>query len=142
MFAWHKGELGQCFVGEHTIDTQGLPPCHMTHGRLSFWEEAEVNRQLQALVKLGKMCKSESKYACKITLPMKKDGSQRFRGEYYPLNHQTRRDSFPMPLIEDVLNQLRHFKWFLAFELQSRFWQILMAPNDVKKTAVITKSRL
>ncbi len=44
VFAWHKRELGQCFVEEHTIDTQGLPPCHMTLGRLSFWEEAEVNR--------------------------------------------------------------------------------------------------
>jgi hypothetical protein len=25
-----KKELGQCFIGEHSIDTQGLPPCHMT----------------------------------------------------------------------------------------------------------------
>ncbi len=32
VFAWHKGELGQCFVGEHTNDTQGLPPCHKTPG--------------------------------------------------------------------------------------------------------------
>jgi hypothetical protein len=117
VFAWHKGELGQCSVGEHTIDTQGLPPCHMTPGRLSFWEEVEVNRQIQALVNLGKMRKNASKYVYKITLSMKKDGSRRFYGNYRPLNHQTRWDSFPMPLIEDVLNQLGHSEWFSALNL-------------------------
>jgi len=44
VFAWHKGVLGQCYVGEHSIDTQGLPPCRMTLGPLSYWEEAKVNR--------------------------------------------------------------------------------------------------
>jgi hypothetical protein len=48
---------------------------------------------------------------------MKKDGSQKICGDYHPLNHQTMRDCFPMPLIEDVLNQLKHSKWFLAFDL-------------------------
>jgi hypothetical protein len=104
-------------MGEHTIDTQGLPPCRMTLGQLSFWEETEVNRQIQALVNLGKMCKNASKYVYKITLPTKKDGSQRFYRNYRPLNHQTRWDSFPMPLIEDILNQLAHSKWFSALNL-------------------------
>jgi len=41
---------------------------------------------------LGKMRKSASEYACKVILPMKKDGRQRFCGNYRPLNHQTRQD--------------------------------------------------
>ncbi len=32
IFAWHKGELGQCYVGEHYIDTLGLPSCCITLG--------------------------------------------------------------------------------------------------------------
>ncbi len=67
--------IGQCSVREHFIDTQGPPSCRMTHGRLSYWEEAKVNQQIQTLVDLGKMCKSASEYAFKVTLPMKKDGS-------------------------------------------------------------------
>ncbi len=104
VLAWHKGELGQCSIGEHSIDTRRLPPCHMTPRRLFYWEETEVNRQIQTLVDLGKMRKSASEYICRVTLPMKKDGSQKFCGDYHPLNHQTRLDSFPMPLIENVLN--------------------------------------
>ncbi len=36
VFAWNKGELGCCIVGEHVIDTQGYPPCRVTPGRLSY----------------------------------------------------------------------------------------------------------
>jgi hypothetical protein len=35
VFAWNKGELGCCTVGEHSVDTQRFPPCKLSHGRLS-----------------------------------------------------------------------------------------------------------
>jgi hypothetical protein len=104
VFAWNKGELGCCTIGEHSIDTQGFPPCKVVPGRLSYWEEAEVKRQIDVLVDLGKMRPSDSEYACRVTLPVKKDGSMRFCGDYRPLNLQTRRDSFPMPLVDDVIS--------------------------------------
>jgi hypothetical protein len=43
VFSWHKRELGQCSVGKHFIDTQGLPPQYMTLGRLFYWEETKVS---------------------------------------------------------------------------------------------------
>jgi hypothetical protein len=46
IFTWHKRKLGQCSVGEHSIDTQGLPPCCMTPGHLSYWGKIEVNQQI------------------------------------------------------------------------------------------------
>jgi len=76
VFAWNKGELGCCTIGEHNIDTQGFSPCRASPGRLSYWEEAEVKRQIDALVDLGKMRPSNSEYACRVTLPVKKDGSR------------------------------------------------------------------
>ncbi len=76
-----------------------------------------MNQQIQALVDLGNMCKNALEYACRVILLMKKDGSQRFCGDYCPLNFQTRQDSFPMPLIEDVLNQLRRSQWFSMLDL-------------------------
>ncbi len=142
VFAWNKGELGCCNVGEHLIDTQGFPPCKVAPGRLSYWEEVEVNRQINVLVELGKMRPSNSAYACRVTLPVKKDGSRRFCGDYRPLNLQTRRDSFPMPLVKDIISQLGKSAWFTALDLQSGFWQIRMAPEDMGKTALVTKSGL
>jgi hypothetical protein len=95
----------------------GVPPCKTSLGRLSYWEEAEVKRQIDVLVELGKMRPSNSEYACRVTLPVKKDGSRRFCGDYRPLNAQTRRDLFPMPLVEDVIDQLGNSSWFTALDL-------------------------
>jgi hypothetical protein len=116
VFAWNKGELGCCTIGEHSINTQGFPPCKVAPGRLSYWEEAEVKRQINVLVELGKMKPSDSAYTCHVTLPVKKDGSRRFCGDYWPLNLQTRRDSFPMPLADDVIFQLGRSAWFIALD--------------------------
>jgi len=80
VFAWNKGELRCCNVGEHIIDTQGFPPCKVAPGRLSYWEEAEVNPQINVLVELGKMRPSNSTYTCRVTLLVKKDGSRRSCG--------------------------------------------------------------
>jgi hypothetical protein len=60
------------------INIQGLQPYHTNPNRLSSWEEAKVNQQIQVFVKLGKMRASLSEHACKITLPMKKDSNSAF----------------------------------------------------------------
>jgi hypothetical protein len=82
VFACNKGELGCCTIGEHFIDMQGFPPCRVSPGRLSFWEKIEVKRQIDVLVDLGKMKPSNFEYACRVTLPIKRDGSRRFCGDY------------------------------------------------------------
>jgi len=101
-----------------------------------------VKRQIDVLVDLGKMKPSNSEYACRVTLPVKRDGSRHFCGDYRPLNLQTRRDSFPMPLVDDVISQLGKSTWFTALDLQSGFWQICMASEDMKKTTLVTKTGL
>jgi putative transposase len=55
---------------------------------------------------------------------------------------QTQRDSFPMLLVDDVISQLGKSTSFTALDLQSGFWQIHMALEDMKKTALVTKTGL
>jgi len=80
---------------------------------------------------------STSKYTCKVTSPVKREDSHSFCGDYRPLNLQT----LWVALVEDVLTQLRKSKWFLALDLQSKFWQIRMAKENICKSTLITKFR-
>jgi hypothetical protein len=70
------------------------------------------------------MKNSDFKYACRINLPIKRDGSMWFCDDYTSLNMQTRKYSFPMPLIDHVLSQMGNNQWLSALDLQPSFWQI------------------
>ncbi len=61
-----------------------------------------MKRHIDAFVKLGKMKPNTFEYACRVTLLVKKDGSHHFCGDYRPLNLQTCRNAFLMPLVKDV----------------------------------------
>ncbi len=80
-----------------------------------------MKRHIDVLVDLGKMKLSNFEYACRVTLPIKKDRSMHLCGDYWPLNMQIHWDSFPMPLVDDVISQLRKSAWFIALDLQFGF---------------------
>ncbi len=71
-----------------------------------------MNRQIQALIKFGKMKNNDSIYAYRVNLSIKRDGNRWFSGDYRSLNMQTKRDSFPMPLIDNVPFQMGNIQWF------------------------------
>ncbi len=47
-----------------------------------------------------------------------------------------------MPLVDDAISQLGKSSWFITLDLQSGFWQNKMAPEDMGKTMLVTKSDL
>lgn len=60
--------------------------------------------------------------------------------DYRLLNNITIGDSYPLPNIVDILDQLGHSKYFTTIDLTSGFHQIKMHPKDVQKTAFSTPS--
>ena len=80
-FALSKGDLDYCTTCEHELDTQGFYPCKSPK-KLSEYDEEEVHKHIISLYPLGKMRPIKPKYATKVTLLSKKDGSRRFCGDY------------------------------------------------------------
>ena len=68
----------------------------------------------------------------------KKDGQLHFWIDYRKLNSVTKKDQYPLPRIEDILNTLGGMCYFGTLDLASGYWQIEMSEEACQKSAFVT----
>ena len=69
----------------------------------------------------------------------KKDKSRRMVIDYRALNKLTRKDKYPLPQIDEILDKLATGKYFTKMDLWSGFHQIRIRKGDEPKTAFHTR---
>ena len=70
-----------------------------------------------------------------MLLVKKKDGSSRLCVYYRQLNKMTIKNKYPLPRIDDLMDQLHESSMFSKIDLRSGYHQILVKADDVQKTA-------
>ena len=117
---------------EHTIPLQpdAKPPFRPMY-RLSPRELDEVKQQIRDLLAKGFIEPSQSPFGAPILFVQKKDGTLRMCIDYRALNKITVQNRYPLPRIDDLLDQLRHAKLFSAIDLVSGYHQLPISPADV-----------
>jgi len=95
----------------------------------------KVNKIIEDMRKQGVIEESQSPWMSPAVLVKKKDGTIRFCVDYRKLNSKTVKDSFPLPRIDDILDQLSGNTWFSTIDLKSGYWQIKINSKDKEKTA-------
>jgi len=81
--------------------------------------------------------KSSAEYS--ILFVLKKNGIKRLCVDYRQLNEITHWDSYPLPLIEELQNQLGQAKWFTSLDLKEAYYQVRMKKGEEWKTAFWTR---
>jgi len=126
-------------IHDHTIPL--LPtaiPVNSKPYHYSPFHKSEIERQVQELLQAGLITHSNSPFASPVLLVKKKDGSWRLCVDYRKLNDLTIKNHFPMPVIEEILDELSGSKYFTKLDLRAGYHQVRMQPQDEHKTAFKT----
>ena len=142
LFAKDLSELGRTNIVKHTVDTGKFRPIKQRPYRCSPDEHKRIADEVHEMHKKGIIRESNSPWSSPVVIVPKKDGSRRFCVDYRKLNEITEKDSYPLPRIDELLDNLGNAKWFSSIDLASGYWQVEMDKRDRSKTAFICREGL
>lgn len=101
------------------------------------FQKTKIEKQVEDTLRVGLIKLSHSSFSSPMLLVKKKDESW-FCVDFRALNSIVVEDYFLMPIIDGLLDELKHTSWFSKLYLCHGFHQILMHSDDTPKIAFCT----
>ena len=123
------------------LDESFIPKIEKIHP-LSPDEQKATNDFIEENLKNGKIRPSTSPQASSFFYVGKKDSGLRPCQDYRHMSKCTIKDTYPLPLISDLINKVKDAQLFTKFDIQSRYNNIRIKEGDQWKAAFITSKGL
>lgn len=120
----------------------GSQPVNIRPCRYSPQQKDEIEKQVQDMLQQGIIQHSVSPFASPVLLVKKKDGTRHFCVDYRHLNAITIKNKHPLPIVDELLDELVGAEWFSKLDFRSGYHQIRVAVGDEMKTAFRTYNGL
>jgi len=128
---------------DHAIElVPGLEPKSSKVYPLSLVEQKELDSFLEENLCTGRIRPSKSPMAAPVFFIKKKDGSLRLVQDYRALNSMTVKNKYPLPLISELVSQLRRARYFTKLDIHWGFNNVRIKPGDEWKAAFRTNRGL
>ena len=122
-------------VISHSITLKDSTPIRKKPYPLSFASESIIREEVNSMIAMDIIEKSESPFSSPIVLVKKKDGKTRFCIDFRSINSQTVSLNVPIPDQDLLFAKLGEAKYFTKFDLCKGFWQIPISPESRPITA-------
>ena len=140
IFSLDKNEIGCTDAAEHIIQLLDEEPF-----KEKFWLIApplldEVHEDLHEMLDGGAIRPLQSPWCNTVVFVWKKDGGLQFCIDFWRLNARTKKDSYPLPHMQETMESMVGARFFSMMDLKSGFWQVKMAEKFRQYTAFTVRS--
>ncbi len=136
------GEIGLLPEIIHHIPTGDSPPVQTRQWRLPQASKEVIKEECQNVLKQDVIEPSSSPWLSPVVLVRKPDKSYRFCVDYRKVNDLTVGDSYPLPLIQEIMDSFGEAKYFSTLDAKSAYWAVPIAESDRPKTAFSDGTKL
>lgn len=135
--------LSTTYAAKHEIETTTNVPINKRQYRFPEATKSHINEEIEEMLKQGIIKPSTSPWnAPVLCVPKKPDpnGNKRYRivVDFRALNTITKSFIYPIPLINEILDNIGESSYFSSLDLKSGFYQVPIDPRDAQKTAFST----